>query len=290
MAKTRKGGLGKGLDALFADNNTNDAGITTLRISDIEPNRDQPRKNFEPEALQELADSIKEHGVLQPLIVRPIPGGGYQLVAGERRWRASRLAELSEVPVVVREMTDQQVAEVALIENLQREDLNPVEEARGYQALIEQYGCSKEEVASRVGKSRPVISNAIRLLGLPEDVLSMVSEGKISSGHARALLSLEDRDLIRRTAKDIPQKGMSVRDVERLGASLKKAPRSNKAAEKEAGTVWGESFFSEMELALSQSLGRKVKISGSQKSGALTIEFYSREELEALAKKLTGGW
>lgn len=179
MARAKKGGLGKGLDALFMDNETVDSGgVVTLRLSQIEPNRDQPRKIFSEEALNELADSIREHGVLQPLLVRPLPGGSYQLVAGERRWRASRMAGLQEVPVVIREMDEEQAMEIALIENLQREDLNAIEEATGYKQLMERYGMTQEQVAKRVGKSRPAIANALRLLNLPQKVMDMVGEGE----------------------------------------------------------------------------------------------------------------
>ena len=174
------------MDALVVDNSTDQAEISTLAITEIEPNRDQPRKQFDPTALSELADSIKEYGVLQPLVVRPLPDGSYQLVAGERRWRASRMAGLSSVPVVIRELTDSQAMELALIENLQREDLNAIEEAAGYRELMDRFGLTQEQVAQRVGKSRPVITNAMRLLNLPEDAREMVVDGRLSAGHARA--------------------------------------------------------------------------------------------------------
>ena len=204
MARAKKGGLGKGLDALFMDNETVDSGgVVTLRLSQIEPNRDQPRKIFSEEALNELADSIREHGVLQPLLVRPLPGGSYQLVAGERRWRASRMAGLQEVPVVIREMDEEQAMEIALIENLQREDLNAIEEATGYKQLMERYGMTQEQVAKRVGKSRPAIANALRLLNLPQKVMDMVGEGEVSPGHARALLAFDDQDRIVEIAQKV---------------------------------------------------------------------------------------
>ena len=189
------GGLGKGLDAIFIENDTNDSNNNVfLKISDIEPNRDQPRKDFNEEALRELADSIATHGVLQPLLVRPLAGGGYQLVAGERRWRASRMAGLSEVPVVIREMTDSEMTQIALIENLQREDLNSVEEALGYKSLMDAYNLTQDEVAKAVGKSRPAVANVMRLLNLPEEIQNMLKEGKISAGHARALLGIADKE------------------------------------------------------------------------------------------------
>lgn len=192
MAKA-KGGLGKGLEALFADNSTDEAAVSTLAVSEIEPNRGQPRKQFDPAALADLADSIRQHGVLQPLVVRPMPDGSYQLVAGERRWRAARMAGLSQVPVVIKELSDSETMALALIENLQREDLNAIEEAMGYRDLMENFGLTQEQVSAKVGKSRPVVTNALRLLGLPEEVRGLLSEGKLSAGHARALLSLGRR-------------------------------------------------------------------------------------------------
>ena len=192
MAKLKKGGLGKGLDALFVENDTGDTSSVTLRISEIEPNREQPRKYFDEEALTELADSIRQHGVIQPLLVRPMENGTYQLVAGERRWRASRMAGLTEVPVVIKDLSEIEAMELALIENLQRQDLNPIEEAVGFQQLMERYSMTQEQVASRVGKSRPAVANALRLLNLPEQVVAMVQSGEVSPGHARALLKLEE--------------------------------------------------------------------------------------------------
>ena len=201
MAKLKKGGLGKGLDALFVENDTGDTSSVTLRISEIEPNREQPRKNFDEEALTELADSIRQHGVIQPLLVRPMENGTYQLVAGERRWRASRMAGLTEVPVVIKDLSEIEAMELALIENLQRQDLNPIEEAVGFQQLMERYSMTQEQVASRVGKSRPAVANALRLLNLPEQVVAMVQSGEVSPGHARALLKLEDEEQILEIAK-----------------------------------------------------------------------------------------
>ena len=213
-----KRGLGKGLDALFADNAAEeDVTPVKLRLSEIEPNSGQPRRAFNEEALSQLADSIRAHGVLQPLVVRPIPGTGtYQLVAGERRWRAARMAGLTDVPVIIREMDDAAVMEVALIENLQREDLNPMEEAQGFSTLMESYGFTQDEVAERVGKSRPAVANTLRLLGLPEEVRGMVSGKKLSQGHARALFGLEKPETMCAFARLTVQKGLSVRELERL--------------------------------------------------------------------------
>ena len=192
---TRKGGLGKGLEALFVENETDEITPSTLKIGEIEPNRGQPRHDFDETALAELADSIREHGVLQPLLVRPMPNGKYQIVAGERRWRASRMAGLTELPVIIRDLDEAAAMEVALIENLQRSDLNPMEEAMGYQELMQQHGYTQEQVAKRVGKSRPAVANALRLLALPEETARLVRDGKLSSGHARALLGLPEAAL-----------------------------------------------------------------------------------------------
>ncbi len=280
MAK--KGGLGKGLDALFADNSTmeEEQGVQMLRLSEIEPNRNQPRKEFDREALQQLADSIREHGVLQPLLVRSIGESSYQLVAGERRWRAARMAGMSEVPVIVKELDDTQAMEIALIENLQREDLNPIEEALGYQALIEQYGMTQEEVAKRVGKSRPAIANALRLLGLPQPILEMVKHGEITSGHARALLAFESEEEMLAVAQKIISYGLTVRDVERMAK-----PKEKKNQE----PALSDSYFKEVEVALVHTLGRKIKVSEKKNGrGIVQIEFFGKEDLEEIANLLAG--
>lgn len=287
MARAKKGGLGKGLDALFIDNETVDTGVVTLRLSEIEPNKEQPRKVFSEEALNELADSIKEHGVLQPLLVRPLPTGGYQLVAGERRWRASRMAGLQEVPVVIRDMDEEQAMEIALIENLQREDLNAIEEASGYKLLMERYGMTQEQVAKRVGKSRPAIANALRLLHLPQTVITMVEEGEVSPGHARALLAFEDEDKLLSVAQKVKTGKYSVRDIEKM--SKEKTEQKEKDSAEPQQESWGteETFFTEMELALSNELGRKVKIVHGAGSGFVQIQFYSEEDLRQLAEKIS---
>lgn len=289
MAK--RSGLGKGLNALFIDNNTDDGSVTTLKISDIEPNKNQPRTTFDDEALRELADSIREHGIIQPLVVRPIEGNVYQIVAGERRWRAARMVGLSEAPVVIRELDDSQTLELAIIENLQREDLNVIELASGYKSLIDEYGMTQEQVAKRVGKSRPDVANTVRLLSLPESVMRHIRSGKISKGHAKALLSLEDKSLIEETAHKIVLDQMLVRDIEKLAKESKDAKstpeRAEKNKEKNKDTNWGGNFYKEMELALSDELGRKVKITSQGKKSTLEIEFYSNDELKDLADKLT---
>ncbi len=278
----KKGGLGKGLEAIFAENDTEDRNATiTLKISDIEPNRTQPRKEFNDAALAELADSISQHGIIQPLLVRPIFGGGYQIVAGERRWRAARMAGISEVPAVIREMSDGEVMELALIENLQREDLNPVEEAQGYQSLIDTYGLTQEETAKTVGKSRPTVTNALRLLNLPKEILDMVNSGKISAGHARTLLSFQNPDAMRKAAKLAAEQGISVRELEKMGKKANERELMGTKVPKEKTRV---RYFDEVELALNQHLGRKVQVSGTKKRGVLQIEFYGEQDLTDLVK------
>lgn len=281
MAK-KLGGLGKGLNAIFIENDSEDNnGSVTLKISEIEPNRSQPRKEFDEKALSELAESISKHGLLQPLLVRPLPLGGYQIVAGERRYRACRMAGITEVPVIIRELGDTETMEIALIENLQREDLTPIEEALGYQILIDEHGFSQEEVAQSVGKSRPAIANSLRLLKLPQSILDLVSDGKISAGHARALLTLEDEKLMQELAEEIIKKDLSVRQVEKI-CKQKPKPEKEEVLEKKP------SFYSMVELALNESLGRKIKVSKNKgkQGGILQIEFYSDEELTELSNKL----
>jgi ParB family chromosome partitioning protein len=282
---SKKGGLGKGLDAIFAENDTDNGNSTVkLKISEIEPNRAQPRKEFNDAALAELADSISQHGVLQPLLVRPIFGGGYQIVAGERRWRAARMAGITEVPAVIREMSDSEVMELALIENLQREDLNPLEEARGYQALIETYQFTQEEVSKTVGKSRPTVTNALRLLNLPQEVLDMVNSGILSAGHARTLLSFPDKESMMKAAKIAAEQGISVRELEKMGKRAAEQSRPKPEATKQKSRT---RFYDEVELALNEHLGRKVKVSGTKKRGVLQIEFYGDQDLTELLKLFT---
>lgn len=284
MAVNKKGGLGKGLDALFLDNSTEEkGGSVTVNINDIEPNRDQPRKDFDEEALRELADSIALHGVIQPLLVRPISDGGYQLVAGERRWRASRMAGLTEVPVFIREMSDRQVAEVALIENLQREDLNPLEEAKGYAQLMKDYSLTQEQVAKSVGKSRPAVANAMRILELPEEVLEYVRSGKLSAGHARTLLPIKDKETLLKLAQDIVLKEISVRETERIVKS-KLNPKKEKSPAKKAKR---DPWYDECELAIKAELGRKAEIHVAKGNrGTIEIEFFSKEDLHGLLEAL----
>ena len=281
----KKGGLGRGLDALFADNSIEEIASTSavkLKIMDIEPNRDQPRKIFDEDALAELADSIAKHGVIQPLLVRPMPDGSYQLVAGERRWRASRMAGLTEVPVVIKELSDDEAMALALIENLQREDLNAIEEAQGIKALMDTLSLTQDEAAERVGKSRPAVANALRLLKLPDSVIALVSDGKLSPGHARALLGFKDEQDIIETADLIIEKGLTVRDVEKLVKKRNKEPKAEKIAARRA------SYYDEVELALTDFLGRKVKVGTKpgKESGVLEIDFFDKDDLTRLADAL----
>ena len=278
----KRGGLGKGLDALFLENDAEESeSAVTLKISEIEPNRSQPRHDFNEESLRELADSIAAHGVLQPLLVRPLPEGGYQLVAGERRWRASRMAGLFEVPVIIRELSDSETMQISMIENLQRENLNPVEEAMGYKTLIDEFEFTQDEISKSVGKSRPVIANALRLLKLPKEILDMLSEGKITTGHARALISIEDSSEQLRIAEQIVANDLTVRDIERIAKSLNAGNKEKKKAE----THRRSAFYDEVELALNEHLSRKVKVVGGKDSGGvLEIEFYSEDDLGELAK------
>ena len=277
----KKGGLGKGFDSLFLDNSSDalsEGGSVILSISDIEPDRGQPRTKFTEEALSELEASIREFGVLQPLLVRPMSDGSYKIVAGERRWRAARRAGLTEVPVIIKSLTDAEAAAIALIENLQREDLNPIEEAAGIKKLIEEYGLTQEEASEKLSKSRPAIANALRLLALPKDVAKMVEEGKLSAGHARALLGLDDEQKISDTAKEIVEKQLSVRQTEQLVKALKK-PVKEKAPKKAR-----DKFYDEVELSLSGVLARRVTVQNSGKGGKIEIEFFDNDDLLKLAK------
>lgn len=276
----KKRGLGKGLDAIFAENAADSTeGSVSVKISEIEPNRDQPRREFDSEALSELADSISQHGVLQPLLLRPLLTGGYRIVAGERRWRAARMAGLTEVPAVVREMSDTEEMLFALIENLQREDLTPLEEARGYRTLIEAQDFTQEEVSQAVGKSRPAVTNALRLLNLPEDIQQMLENGEITAGHARTLLSFKREEDMRLGAKRAKE-GASVRELEAL------AKRLNQQKDAPEQKPRKNQYFEEAQLAVGEYLNRKVKVAGTKKKGTLQIEFYGEEDLQNLLHDL----
>ena len=277
------GGLGRGLDALFAQNTLEDGVSTvTLPLDEIIPNREQPRKQFDDQALADLSASIAQHGVLQPLLVRPMPDGSYQLVAGERRWRASRMAGLTEVPVVIRDMDEQESAELALIENLQREDLNPMEEAIGYRTLMENYGMTQEQTAQVVNKSRPAVANALRLLQLPEAVTELVASGKLAAVHARTVLDFEGEAAQIAAATAAVDKGLSVRELEKMAKAAKKAPRTTPQPKVR------DSFYDEVALSLKEALGRQVKVVTATKGGTLQIEFFDPEDLRYLANKLAG--
>lgn len=286
MAK--KGGLNKnnGFDNLFSENSAfdNANSTVTLGINDIEPNRDQPRKQFDEKALEELSKSIEQNGIIQPLLVRPMLDGSYQLVAGERRWRAARMAGLTEVPVTIREMTDEEASVFALIENLQREDLNPVEEAQGLKSLIETYGFTQEETADRVGKSRVAVTNTLRLLKLPASVLKLLGEGKLTAGHSRALLSLDDEKEMLKIAEAAISQELSVRQVEKM---VKYALQGEKPTPKKREKK-RDKYYDEVEIALTNTLGRKVKIylSNSGHKGTLEFEFFGKEDLTKLAKDI----
>lgn len=288
MAK-KLGGLGKGLDAIFMENESESKNSTvTLKISEIEPNRDQPRKDFDESALAELAHSISQHGVLQPLLVRPLIGGGYQIVAGERRYRACRMAGVTEVPVVIRELSDSETMELALIENLQRENLTPIEEAKGFGVLVDEYGMSQEEVSQVVGRSRSAVANSLRLLNLPKEVSDMVERGEISAGHGRTLLALGSEEEMINAAKQIYEKELSVRQTEKLVKAINAEKDKSQKEDKQEIISLKPSYFSEVELALTEYLGKKVTVTGSKNNegGVLQIEFYSQDELKELANKL----
>lgn len=274
------GGLGAGLDTLFSDNTSEVQVKKTLRTCEIEPNREQPRKKFSDEAITSLADSIREHGMLQPILVRPLSEGGYQIVAGERRWRAARMLGLDEVPVNIRELSDSETMQIAIIENLQRENLNPVEEANGYNELIEKYGMTQDKVAKMVGRSRSSVANAIRILTLPESVLDMIEKGDLSVGHAKALLGFEDMELLTSIAEKAANGGMTVRQVEKA---------VQKSAESETEKLSDrriDNYFVEMEISLNEKLGRRVKVDYGKNKGTLILEFYDKNDLADIAEKL----
>ena len=278
-----KKGLGKGLGALLEDFGTEaveTSAYRTLPIYKVEPNPNQPRQDFDPEELEALADSIRTHGIIQPLTVREMPNGYYQIIAGERRWRAARLAEVSEVPAVVMEADDKKVMELALIENLQRQDLNPVEEAMGYHALMEEYGLTQEEAAKRVGKSRPAVANSLRLLGLCPPVLELVRKGELTAGHARAVLTLKTEKLQMEAAKKIISLSLSVRQAETLCKNMAKEPAPKKEPD------FAVDYVAECEKNLSKALGRGVKIVNGKRKGRFELEFYGEEDLQNLLDAL----
>ena len=282
MAKRKiETGLGRGLDALFGDPDlpAQGEGSVSLPISQVEPGLNQPRKRFDPESLADLAESIRVHGVIQPLTVRRLPSGYYQIIAGERRWRAAKAAGLDQVPAVIIEADDRKVMELGLIENLQREDLNPVEEAQGYQVLMQDYGLTQEQVAQRMGKSRPAITNMLRLLALPEEVLALVEEEQLSAGHARAILAAPTADLQRQAAQQVVEHQLSVRQTEALIKALQKGEKPPKEPDGRPDLAL---YLGEVEKSLSSSLGRKVTISHKGKKGRIQLEYDAGQDLESL--------
>ena len=283
MAAKEKKGLGTGLGVLFgADEFDDEAEQLTLPISKVEPRSEQPREYFDQEALEALADSIRQYGLIQPITVRKLDSGYYQIIAGERRWRASRLAGLTEVPVRVIEADDRRTAELALVENLQREDLNPIEEAKGYKLLIEEYGLTQEDAARSVGRSRPAVTNAMRLLMLTPPVMEMVEKGKLSAGHARAILSVSEPSKQLAAANEIIKKNYSVRKAEQLAARIAREPRQ---APEESGEI-SVDYAAEISNELSKKLGRKVKLIDGKRNGKIEIEFYGADDRDALIEKL----
>ena len=273
-------GLGKGLNAIFRDEAAAEESVKGLRLSDVEPNKDQPRHEFDAEKLSDLAESIKQHGVITPITVRRT-GDTYQIIAGERRWRAARMAGLSEIPAIVLEADDKKTYELALIENLQREDLNPIEEAEGYFTLIERMGLTQSEASERIGRSRSAIANSIRLLALPEEIKEMLSAGELTAGHARALLPLESEKKIKEAAAQVVLKELSVRETEELVKSKLKEPKE--AAKK---SDMAAIYIKKLEQDMSSSTGHRISIKHGAKKGKLTIEYYGNEDLEKVCNAL----
>lgn len=286
MATKEKRGLGTGLDALFAANAVEEAEseLIQLPLSKIEPRQEQPRDRFDEAALQELADSIVQFGLIQPIVTRRLDSGYYQIIAGERRWRAARLAGLTEVPVRVIEADDRRTAELALVENLQREDLNPMEEARGYQTLMRDYGLTQEETARSVGRSRPAIANALRLLNLDEALTALVEEGKLSAGHARALLPIGSATLRRQAAEEVIARELSVRKTEQMAARLMKRAQEEEIEEKKDPLA--VDYAAEVSELLSRALGRRVRLLEGRRGGKIEISYDGADDREALIELL----
>lgn len=285
MAAKEKKGLGTGLGVLFGEDSFDEAEseLITLPITKVEPRREQPREYFDEAALQELADSIAQFGLIQPIVVRKLDSGYYQIIAGERRWRASRLAGLSEIPVRVIEADDRRTAELALVENLQREDLNPIEEAKGYKTLIDVYGMTQDEAAKSVGRSRPAITNSLRLLSLSEGVLELVEKGSLSAGHARALVPIADEKKQLDAANEVISRSLSVRKTEELAARMQKPSAAPQVKQPGGLTV---DYAAEISKELSALLGRKVQLTDGKKTGKIELEFYGSDDREALIDQL----
>lgn len=283
MAKLK--GLGRGMDAVFEDNSTSDASAPTmLRISDVEPRKNQPRKVFDEASLAELASSIALHGVIQPVVVRDMHTGFYSIVAGERRWRAAKMVGLTEIPVVVLDVDDAKASELALIENIQREDLSPLETAQAYRDLMEEHGLTQEEVAEKVGKSRPAVANTLGLLSLPKEVQDALAAGRITEGHARALKGLRDKGLAKKAVEEVVSRGLSVRDTEALVRRLNKPP---KPEEEEPAGIRVD-YRRDLELRMTRSLGRPVRIKDGGKVKKLELEYTDNDDLQTLIEKLCG--
>lgn len=287
MATKDKKGLGTGLGALFGDDafENEQSELTTLPIAKVEPRREQPREYFDEQALQELADSIEQFGLIQPIVVRKLDTGYYQIIAGERRWRASRMAGLNEVPVRIIEADDRRTAELALVENLQREDLNPIEEAKGYKTLIEVYGMTQEQAAKSVGRSRPAITNSMRLLSLSDEVMELVEKGKLSAGHARALVPISDGKKQLAAANEVIEKQLSVRNTEELAARAQKSEEA-KEEMKPSGRGITVDYAREVSTELTALLGRRVTLTDGKKTGKIELEFYGSDDREVLIEKL----
>lgn len=281
MAKPKLTGLGRGLDAILVDSDyTSGDSITSVRINDVEPNREQPRKQFSQEELEALSDSIVKYGVISPITVRRV-GERYVIIAGERRWRAARMAGLSEIPVIIISADDKKASEIALVENIQRSDLNPVEEAQAYAALIDQYGMTQEEVAEQIGKSRSSVTNSLRLLDLPDAVLSMLAAGTLSSGHAKVLLRIKDGEKLKTAAEKVAELELSVRETEKLVKSLLAEPKP----EKELPAI---DYTKALETSVQQKLGRTVKIKQNGVKSSITIGFSDNNDLETVLRLLCG--
>lgn len=284
MAK--KSGLGKGLDALFEDNINESQGTQTIRMSEIEPNKSQPRRHFDENAITTLADSIRQHGLIQPILVRST-GTGYQIVAGERRWRACRMLGMSEIPAVVKEFSDSETAQIALIENIQREDLNPIEEAAAYKELMENYDMTQEELSKAVGKSRSAIANAVRLLNMPEKVQELLRKGELSAGQAKAIAAAESEEQMINLAERAANGQITVRAIEKLLAQ-KDEEQKEEPAKAETEKKQAMNYLTEMEISLHETLSRKVKINSKDgKKGTITIDFFDPDDLSDIASKLT---
>ena len=289
MASKMKTGLGKGLDSIFIDNTAPSGGGNGLvRLSEIQPRRDQPRKNFDLESLQQLADSIAEHGLLQPVVVREALGGYYEIIAGERRWRAAKMAGLSEIPVTILSADDRKASELAIIENVQREDLNPMEEAQAYKKLQEEYGLTQDKVASAVGKSRSAVANTLRLLDLPEEAGALVASGKLSEGHAKVLLGTTYEEDLIKAAKEVAEMGLSVRETEALVKRLNASSAAEEAEETLKDFPVKVNYTKVLEEKAGRMLGRRVSINGRGKTRRLELFYEDREDLENLLKVLCG--